>query len=264
MRIFLYEYTCAEEGPDTGEGPSLRTEGAAMLAALQTTSSAAGRGSDHRLHRGRARFPRAARSADCSVIIAPEFDGLLAMRCRWVAEAGGRLLGPDLAAIRLAGDKLRWPAICAARSANPRVPVLATGGGVPAAVSAGVEAGRRRRLAGHLSGAAPGAPGSLCADGRGRGLARRGRAASLRAGTACQRQLPDRPHRRLPLLPAAQQLSADGRFRYLGGRLPLAPIWPSAPTPGGASTGDGRGVAGLCGGGRGAGSGRRRQPGPGD
>ena len=31
------------------------------------------------------------------------------------------------------------------------------------------------------------------------------------------------PKQRTPLLPATQRLSSDGRFRYLGGRIPLQP-----------------------------------------
>src|SRR5262245_16073857 len=52
-----------------------------------------------------AEFRRLAAWADFTLVIAPEFDGLLDRRCRWVAEAGGRLLGPAPAAVRLTADK---------------------------------------------------------------------------------------------------------------------------------------------------------------
>src|SRR5260370_1005107 len=41
-------------------------------------------------------FKRLAQEADLSLVIAPEFEDLLSTRCRWVLEAGGRLLGSSL------------------------------------------------------------------------------------------------------------------------------------------------------------------------
>ncbi len=51
-------------------------------------------------------FRRLARSCDWTLVIAPESDGVLFDRCRVVEEEGGRLLGPNSAAVRLTGDKL--------------------------------------------------------------------------------------------------------------------------------------------------------------
>ncbi len=51
-------------------------------------------------------FRRYAADADFSLVIAPEFDGILEERCRWTVESGGRLLGPSPALVRLAADKL--------------------------------------------------------------------------------------------------------------------------------------------------------------
>src|SRR5262249_60505028 len=48
-----------------------------------------------------------AAAADGSLVIAPEFDDILRGRCRWVEEAGGRLLGPSSEAVALTADKLR-------------------------------------------------------------------------------------------------------------------------------------------------------------
>lgn len=39
-----------------------------------------------------ARFCALAAAADYTLVIAPEFDDLLAKRCRWVEECGGRTL----------------------------------------------------------------------------------------------------------------------------------------------------------------------------
>ena len=51
-------------------------------------------------------FRELAAAADCTLVIAPEFEDILLTRCRWVLEAGGRLLGPSLAAVKLTSDKL--------------------------------------------------------------------------------------------------------------------------------------------------------------
>src|SRR3954452_21903500 len=110
MRVFLYEFTCA--APPAGEPlpPSLRAEGWAMLRAVAEDLNAVpgvetiallGVGcppcpggvrylDDRAAERGR--FRELAGAADWSLVIAPEFDGLLAERARWVLEAGGRLL----------------------------------------------------------------------------------------------------------------------------------------------------------------------------
>jgi predicted ATP-grasp superfamily ATP-dependent carboligase len=50
-------------------------------------------------------FRELAAKADFTLVIAPEFDDILAQRCQWVEESGGRLLGPSLPAIRLTADK---------------------------------------------------------------------------------------------------------------------------------------------------------------
>src|SRR5262249_53586338 len=51
-------------------------------------------------------FRTAADEADWSLVIAPELDRILETRCRWVADAGGRLLGPTPDAVALTADKL--------------------------------------------------------------------------------------------------------------------------------------------------------------
>lgn len=51
-------------------------------------------------------FRAAARAADYTLVIAPEFDDLLLTRCRWIEEVGGCSLGPSSDAVQLAGDKL--------------------------------------------------------------------------------------------------------------------------------------------------------------
>src|SRR5262249_27005139 len=51
-------------------------------------------------------FRDRARSCTFALVIAPEFDDLLARRCEWALEEGCRLLGPSPQAIRLTADKL--------------------------------------------------------------------------------------------------------------------------------------------------------------
>src|ERR1051326_6892802 len=131
MRVFIYEYLCGGALAVRPGAASLRAEGWAMLAAvLEDFSRCPGvhvvtlvdpallaafeRGKPPAAFTASAARPEAeeqtfralARSADLALIIAPEFDGLLAERCRWVEEVGGRLLGPSAAAVRLTGDKL--------------------------------------------------------------------------------------------------------------------------------------------------------------
>src|SRR5690606_27979845 len=50
-------------------------------------------------------FTALASKADWTVVIAPEFHGLLAQQCRAVEHAGGRLLGPGSQVVDLAADK---------------------------------------------------------------------------------------------------------------------------------------------------------------
>src|SRR5262245_57655894 len=53
-----------------------------------------------------AAFRQLASSCDATFVIAPEFDGVLAERCRWVAHVGGKLVGPSVEAVKLCSDKL--------------------------------------------------------------------------------------------------------------------------------------------------------------
>lgn len=128
MRVFLSEYlTSVAFISDSGEKAALSVEGAAMLRALAADAAAvpgwratmtwdaeleplgvAGvevhltRSPDHEGEL----FRRLAAAADATLVIAPEFDGLLEERCRIVTEVGGRFVGPTPEAIALCGDKL--------------------------------------------------------------------------------------------------------------------------------------------------------------
>src|SRR5438132_2795760 len=132
MLIFVYEYTCGA-GASQSFARSLRAEGWAMLSALvDDFRRIPGVDVTSLLTRNNPRYPAAlstqrqqvttafvyidpseeeqsfrelARKAEFTVVIAPELDNILAQRCQWVEESGGRLLGPSPAAVRLTADK---------------------------------------------------------------------------------------------------------------------------------------------------------------
>ena len=56
-------------------------------------------------HEERQWIVRLASQSDWTVVIAPEFDGLLSDRCQLVVNSGGRLLGPGPQLVRWASDK---------------------------------------------------------------------------------------------------------------------------------------------------------------
>jgi predicted ATP-grasp superfamily ATP-dependent carboligase len=167
-------------------------------------------------------FRKHAARAAFSLVIAPEFDGLLAERCRWVEEAGGTLLGPSASAVRLCGDKFALARhLRAVGVPTPPTPVYS----------------------GEVFPAFP--PPVVCKPRHGAGsvatfLVRTRDELALcpvrAAGEGWLGQLVVQPYvpgraasvaflagpGRLLALPAAEQtLSDDGRFRYRGGRLPL-------------------------------------------
>jgi predicted ATP-grasp superfamily ATP-dependent carboligase len=239
VRVFVYEYTCA-----AGQAlpPSLCAEGWAMLSAvvrdlnrvewvqtvtlLSEGSTKAIKGEVRRCAPADepAAFRALAAEVDCTLVTAPEFEGILAQRCRWVLEAGGRLLGSSPAAVELTADKLRLadhlrgqriptpPCVPAeqanARGASVRFPAVLKpryGAGsqslclVPTKSDLGACLDLLRRES-------PGV--ELLLQPLVRGLAA-SVAVIVTAGVES------------PLAPAEQLLSTDGRFRYLGGALPL-------------------------------------------
>lgn len=163
---------------------------------------------------------------DCSVaydrviVIAPESGGVLREAVRRVTGAGGHPLGPTLPALDLASDKLvlagHW-----ARNGVPTPDTLPLGewplDRVPAVVKPRDGAGSTATFRVNAAG----------------DLAKRGRQVE-ETGTPAIAQdfVPGRPasvsfmvgaETTLPLIPSFQRLSDDGRFRYLGGDLPIPP-----------------------------------------
>jgi len=119
MRLFLYEYLSASGLAEL----TLRREGWAMLCALVEDFGAipgvtiltlldahAPRDLGHDCLRVSSvqeadAFRQRARAADFTIVIAPEFDDLLAQRSDWAAQEGSVLLGSAPDAIRLVSDK---------------------------------------------------------------------------------------------------------------------------------------------------------------
>ena len=239
MRIFVYEWVTGgglveEPGPLPA---SLLREGAAMIGALATDLT---RIADCRVIALRdprvvqfavsashvidvtSRFShdeeieRQSTSADATILIAPEFDGVLLKAARRVNAVGGRLISPSHEFIRIAADKQRTCGLLQAagvpapegRALESDEPLPADFQ-YPAVVKPADGAGSqdtyfvrgphdsppayawRRRLERYVDGQ-PASVAMLCG-----------------------------PTGRVALTPCKQRISDDGRFRYLGGELPL-------------------------------------------
>lgn len=247
MHILLYEY-CSGGGlwtdaPGARLAHELLREGRAMrdalaadlrqccgvrLTELQDTRLSptdAARASDRVVPIGSARQERAqlaalARHVDGVLLVAPECDGRLLERARWVTEQGGRLLSADPTFIALASDKSRT----AAELARAGVPVptsrlLGPGEPLPTEIppplilkpndGAGsrqtylvrqrAEGERLRATFPHalrVEAWCPGLPASVLA--------------------LCG------PRRRIELPPCSQRMRCQGTLHYQGGQFPLA------------------------------------------
>jgi predicted ATP-grasp superfamily ATP-dependent carboligase len=244
MQVFVYEHLSSCSLPDAA-GPSLRREGWAMLSAVledfagcsgvqvvtlidaELASAAAGwpegiRPTIRQPGDEEAQFRTLAATSDFALVIAPEFEDRLAERCRWAEEEGSRLLGPSLATICLTADKLTlarhlqdagvptpstvsyqvhqlpdwpWPLVCKPRfGAGSQATFLVH---KESELEGGIEQARREGWTGEMI-LQPYSPGLAVS------------VAFLR-GVGIQLALPA----------VVQRLSGDGRFRYLGGKLPL-------------------------------------------
>jgi predicted ATP-grasp superfamily ATP-dependent carboligase len=265
MRVFVYEYTCAALADGEPLPASLRAEGQAMLAALLddlnripgvetiTLLSPDGGpcpGEVRRLREvgaERALFHELAGAADGALNIAPEFDGILAERCRWVLEAGGRLLGPSVEGVEQTADKLHLSALLHRQGVPTPACYPAADGWVmeretfPAVL-------KPRHGAGSQATCLVRAPEDLAsclarmrAEMPGQEFLLQPLARGLPASVAFLVG----PRLQLALAPAAQHLSDDGRFRYEGGSLPLSPELARRAVALGRQAV--RAVAGLCG-----------------
>ena len=236
MKVFLYEFTRAPANRGRPEFQSLQAEGAAMLAALRTDfgripglevltlgpeAPKPGFPGPSPADEDKA-FRDPARAADFSLVVAPECQGILLTRCCWVEEVHGRLLGPSPAAVRLTADKLalagHWRA-CGL--ATPEVFPLRPGATTPVRFPAVL---KPRDGAGSQATFLVRRQADLTA------CFEQARIEGWEGEWVVQPFVPGRPAsvafltgpgETVPLLPAAQRLSADGRFHYLGGSVPL-------------------------------------------
>lgn len=162
-------------------------------------------------------FERQAEAADATILIAPEFDGILLKLARRASGAGGRLISPSSEFIRLAADKHRTcTALCAAGVRTPAGVVLQPDEALPhdfayPAVAKPVDgAGSQDTYFVRDRHDTPPA------------YAWRRRLERYVPGMAASVAVICGPNQRFVLEPCRQRISDDGRLRYLGGELPLA------------------------------------------
>jgi tyramine---L-glutamate ligase len=222
--VFVYEHVTAHAASGERQAPpasSLEREGRAMLDAVvadfaslphvQVRTAAA----DDELG-----FRRLAATSTWTLVIAPETDGALETRCRWVIAAGGRLLGSSPEAVRLTADKfvlfehftahqVPTPFSWQIHKGPPSYPFVCKprdGAGSQNISLIGSPAERERyeteRPPDEVMFAQEFVPGFAAS-------------AAVLVGPCAQ----------VVLAPCAQRLSSDGHFEYLGGETPLpAPL----------------------------------------
>lgn len=216
VRLFLYEYSVVQ--PESAPLPlSVRREGRAMFEALLSD------GRQLRPHLDVVTIPQlretvkeedifrdTAGCSDFALIVAPEFDGILEQRCRWVEESNGRLLGPESKAVHLTADK--WLLYQHWLNRGVPTPMTWLPSGLPQISGPFI---RKHRFG----------AGSLDVqrfDGR----------CQLESHHIVQEFIPGQPASHVLLIgasgdvitlpPMAQRISADGTFSYLGGSLPIS------------------------------------------
>ncbi len=249
MNVFVSEYVCGGGWPEDDVPPSLLREGGAMLRAIVedlsrvpnchvVTTMDAGR---QPLSAGGVRvvqvrspqeeqdvFAKLAAESDFCLVIAPELDNILNERCEAARRAGaGRLLNPASNLVRLCSDKLRLFAFLQTQQI-PTIPTVlwthATASKIdwaPIVIKPRFGAGSQGVQTHESAASARRAVPPTCGDGY----------ESVEDGWIAQPLIPgtavsvgvlcDQNSGATDILPVATQtLSSDGRFRYLGGRIP--------------------------------------------
>lgn len=221
MRILIYE--CVSAGGLGRDVPdSLAREGRAMLKAVVDDFQRLP-GVEVVTLASPDAFADTAATCAWTLVIAPEFDDHLHSLSQTVLHVGGRLLGSQPAAIRLTGDKLATADFWRARGVpHPRTQLLdatefasfAPPWVMKPRFGAGSQATFLIRNRDDLMNIWSPAFHE-CPDGE-------FIVQQFVPGQAASVALLIGPAQILALLPAQQHLSRDGRFRYLGGSLPLA------------------------------------------
>jgi tyramine---L-glutamate ligase len=160
---------------------------------------------------------RVGAEADASIIIAPEFDGILLKAANRVIASGGRLISPSPEFIRIAGNKQRT---CDAL----------VSAGVPAPVGVTLESDQALPVAFSYPAVLKPVDGAGSQDtyvissgyDDPPAYAWPRRLERYMAGLPVSVAMLCGPASRVPLAPCRQRLSDDGRLRYLGGELPLS------------------------------------------
>jgi tyramine---L-glutamate ligase len=166
----------------------------------------------------REEFERLSGTANATILIAPEFDDILLKAAKLAVYSGGRLLSPSPEFIRIAADKQQTCEILAA--AQVPVPVgralepedaLPDVFPYPAVLKPANGAGSQDTFM--VTGPYDTPPA----------YAWRRRLEQFVPGMAASAALLCGPGGKVSLAPCKQRISEDGRFRYLGGELPLTP-----------------------------------------
>lgn len=230
MKLLVYEYCCAT---GLGRSPvdpahSLFREGLAMRNSLaedfaQVPGVSVLTLDGNTVEAEPDEFQSRIQQADAAVVIAPEFDDLLADRVEWVRHAGRFALNCSREAIHLCADKSElaqhW------ESRGIRTPQTRLAGDEPQnwpcvwkpRFGAGSTA---TRLLQNTSEAA-----EYHHDFASEPLARCRVEQEFIRGLPCSLSFLCGPAGLLPLTASCQQLSRDGRFQYQGGWLPLPLEW---------------------------------------
>jgi predicted ATP-grasp superfamily ATP-dependent carboligase len=219
--VFVYEHLCAmgaRDGDGLSLAPSLLVEGRAMRDAIVEDLRSVPASALTLDNENEAEFRGLAGHADFSVVIAPETNGILEERCRWVEEEGGQLLGPASDSIRLAGDKLKL-AIHLAKAGIP-TPRTWRLGEQPADLFPLVV--KPRDGAGSQATFLVCDRSEICRPSDKRSPTSEMIAQEFVAGIPASVAFLIGPRDCIGLVPCAQHLSDDGSFGYLGGHAPLA------------------------------------------
>jgi predicted ATP-grasp superfamily ATP-dependent carboligase len=229
VRIFIYEFLTAQgvgqspKSPDHGmylEGRAMRDAVVEDFARIPGTDAFSF--PDDAAPISRESFEELCGRSDWTLLIAPAFNGCLTQLAESVLRVGGRLLGSSVDAIQLTSDKFslfnRW--------GENNIPTPATTEREPTACEAFPVVWKPRDGAGSTATFFLNSANDVV---RAKAVVA---AENYRGPMILQQFVPGQaasiaflcgPNGNLPLLPASQSLSDDGRFYYRGGEIPFPP-----------------------------------------